>query len=146
MAEFIIVPEEIEPLAGVVDGYTHIEHEVSAQPTQYPVESGFIASDHAVSQPRRVKMTGWASDLTNGRKKQCSEGLACYHRPVRRTLISPASHSDDGIRFDAHRKSQGPGGCVSWASFAIRNRALGNPGCQCVRYRRHYYADIGSSV
>lgn len=68
MAEFIIVPEEIEPLAGVVDGYTHIEHEVSAQPTQYPVESGFIASDHAVSQPRRVKMTGWASDLTNGRK------------------------------------------------------------------------------
>ena len=64
--EFIIIPESIDALVGLVDGYSEITHQVNVRATEYPVESGFIASDHAVVEPRRVKLTGWVSEITGG--------------------------------------------------------------------------------
>ena len=61
--EFMLLPERIDALDGIVSGYTEGEHTIENKVTEYPVESGFIASDHTQNLPKTVTLTGWASKL-----------------------------------------------------------------------------------
>ena len=63
---FLILPAastRIGPLAHVVDGYHAEEHQLKTRKTTYPVESGAALTDHAVRDPNKLKLQGWASDL-----------------------------------------------------------------------------------
>ena len=52
-----------QPLASVADGFISEEHAVRLSKTSYPVETGGSLVDHAVIQPRTLKLAGWVSDL-----------------------------------------------------------------------------------
>ena len=52
------------PLGGIVDGFLAEEHKIRLSKTSYPVEStGLPLTDHAVIEPRTLKLDGWVSDL-----------------------------------------------------------------------------------
>ena len=53
----------ISELAGVVDTYPEEMHDVSSEKTSYPLESGASISDHLVTRPSRLTLTGFVSDL-----------------------------------------------------------------------------------
>lgn len=44
-----------------VDGYPTEQHELRADITTYPIETGADLVDHAVDQPDKLVLTGWAS-------------------------------------------------------------------------------------
>jgi len=44
-----------------VDGYPTESHELRANITMYPIESGAELTDHSVDQPDKLILTGWAS-------------------------------------------------------------------------------------
>ena len=52
-----------QPLAAIADGFISEEHAVRISKTSYPVETGGSLVDHAVVQPRTLKLVGWVSDL-----------------------------------------------------------------------------------
>ncbi len=52
-----------QPLAAIADGFISEEHAVRLSKTSYPVETGGSLVDHAVIQPRTLKLAGWVSDL-----------------------------------------------------------------------------------
>ena len=66
MTTFAIIPEAITGLVRLVDGYSTITHEMRADITEYPIETGSRIPDHAVFRPRKVKLEGWVSELTKG--------------------------------------------------------------------------------
>ena len=53
----------LQPLAAIADGFISEEHAVRISKTSYPVETGGSLVDHAVVQPRTLKLVGWVSDL-----------------------------------------------------------------------------------
>ena len=54
----------VVPLQGSVDGYLAEEHTLRLSKTTYPLEStGLPLTDHAVVEPRTLKLEGWVSDL-----------------------------------------------------------------------------------
>ncbi len=55
---------DVLPLGGIVDGFLSEEHKIKLTKTTYPVEtSGLLLTDHAVVEPRTLKLEGWVSDL-----------------------------------------------------------------------------------
>ncbi len=65
-----------QPLASIADGFISEEHAVRISKTSYPVETGGSLVDHAVVQPRTLKLAGWVSDLLapEGRRGNPSRG------------------------------------------------------------------------
>ena len=65
-----------QPLAAIADGFISEEHAVRISKTSYPVETGGSLVDHAVVQPRTLKLVGWVSDLLapEGRRGSPSRG------------------------------------------------------------------------
>ena len=71
--EFLLVPgspalssalfRSAQPLATIADGFISEEHAVRISKTSYPIETGGSLVDHAVIQPRTLKLAGWVSDL-----------------------------------------------------------------------------------
>ena len=55
-------PEPVE-LRSQVDGFLSESHEVRLSKTTYPIESGQSLTDHAVVEPRTLKLDGWVSGL-----------------------------------------------------------------------------------
>ena len=66
----------VQPLAAIADGFISEEHAVRLSKTSYPVETGGSLVDHAVVQPRTLKLVGWVSDLLapEGRRGNPSRG------------------------------------------------------------------------
>ena len=66
----------VQPLAAIADGFISEEHAVRISKTSYPVETGGSLVDHAVVQPRTLKLVGWVSDLLapEGRRGNPSRG------------------------------------------------------------------------
>ena len=66
----------VQPLAAIADGFISEEHAVRLSKTSYPVETGGSLVDHAVIQPRTLKLVGWVSDLLapEGRRGNPSRG------------------------------------------------------------------------
>ena len=66
----------VQPLAAIADGFISEEHAVRISKTSYPVETGGSLVDHAVVQPRTLKLVGWVSDLLapEGRRGTPSRG------------------------------------------------------------------------
>ena len=66
----------LQPLAAIADGFISEEHAVRISKTSYPVETGGSLVDHAVVQPRTLKLVGWVSDLLapEGRRGNPSRG------------------------------------------------------------------------
>ena len=69
-----------QPLASIVDGFISEEHAVRISKTSYPVETGGSLVDHAVIQPRTLKLAGWVSDLLTpeGRRGNPSRGIDAW--------------------------------------------------------------------
>ena len=65
-----------QPLSSIADGFISEEHAVRISKTSYPVETGGSLVDHAVVQPRTLKLVGWVSDLLapEGRRGNPSRG------------------------------------------------------------------------
>ncbi len=84
--DFLLLPESpglssvlsrsAQPLAAIADGFISEEHAVRLSKTSYPVETGGSLVDHAVVQPRTLKLVGWVSDLLapEGRRGNPSRG------------------------------------------------------------------------
>ncbi len=70
------LPRYAQPLASIADGFISEEHAVRISKTSYPVETGGSLVDHAVVQPRTLKLVGWVSDLLapEGRRGNPSRG------------------------------------------------------------------------
>ena len=70
------LPRPAQPLAAIADGFISEEHAVRISKTSYPVETGGSLVDHAVVQPRTLKLVGWVSDLLapEGRRGNASRG------------------------------------------------------------------------
>ena len=70
------LPRYAQPLASIADGFISEEHAVRLSKTSYPVETGGSLVDHAVVQPRTLKLVGWVSDLLapEGRRGNPSRG------------------------------------------------------------------------
>ena len=70
------LPRYVPPLAAIADGFISEEHAVRISKTSYPVETGGSLVDHAVIQPRTLKLVGWVSDLLapEGRRGSPSRG------------------------------------------------------------------------
>ena len=66
----------VQPLAAIADGFISEEHAVRISKTSYPVDTGGSLVDHAVIQPRTLKLAGWVSDLLapEGRRGNSSRG------------------------------------------------------------------------
>ena len=66
----------VQPLAAIADGFISEEHAVRISKTSYPVETGGSLVDHAVVEPRTLKLVGWVSDLLapEGRRGSPSRG------------------------------------------------------------------------
>ena len=58
-----VLSRSVQPLAAIADGFISEEHAVRISKTSYPVETGGSLVDHAVVQPRTLKLAGWVSDL-----------------------------------------------------------------------------------
>ena len=58
-----VLSRSVQPLAAIADGFISEEHVVRVSKTSYPVETGGSLVDHAVIQPRTLKLVGWVSDL-----------------------------------------------------------------------------------
>ena len=74
---FVLLPGRYaQPLASIADGFISEEHAVRISKTSYPVETGGSLVDHAVVQPRTLKLVGWVSDLLapEGRRGSPSRG------------------------------------------------------------------------
>ena len=74
---FVLFPgSHAQPLAAIADGFISEEHAVRISKTSYPVETGGSLVDHAVIQPRTLKLVGWVSDLLapEGRRGSPSRG------------------------------------------------------------------------
>ena len=71
-----VLSRSAQPLAAIVDGFISEEHAVRLSKTSYPVETGGSLVDHAVVQPRTLKLVGWVSDLLapEGRRGSPSRG------------------------------------------------------------------------
>ena len=55
---------DMVPLQDIVDGYLAEEHTLRLSKTHYPVEdTGLPLTDHAIIEPRSLKLEGWVSDL-----------------------------------------------------------------------------------
>ncbi len=80
--DFVLFPgspvlfRSLQPLAAIADGFISEEHAVRISKTSYPVETGGSLVDHAVVQPRTLKLVGWVSDLLapEGRRGNPSRG------------------------------------------------------------------------
>ena len=70
----------VQPLAAIADGFISEEHAVRLSKTSYPVETGGSLVDHAVVQPRTLKLVGWVSDLLapEGRLGTPSRGIDAW--------------------------------------------------------------------
>ena len=72
------------PLGGIVDGFLSEEHKVRLSKTSYPVErTGLPLTDHAVIEPRTLKLTGWVSDLlptTDRGDPSATRGLVAWRQ------------------------------------------------------------------
>ena len=68
------------PLAAIADGFISEEHAVRVSKTSYPVETGGSLVDHAVVEPRTLKLVGWVSDLLapEGRRGSPSRGIDAW--------------------------------------------------------------------
>lgn len=62
-ALIIAAKTNVPPLAISVDGYTARSHELRTLTGGEPVEDGRLVTDHAVGQPRILKLTGSVSDI-----------------------------------------------------------------------------------
>ena len=71
-----VLSRSAQPLASIADGFISEEHAVRLSKTSYPVETGGSLVDHAVVQPRTLKLVGWVSDLLapEGRRGNPSRG------------------------------------------------------------------------
>ena len=71
-----------QPLAAIADGFISEEHAVRLSKTSYPVETGGSLVDHAVVQPRTLKLVGWVSDLLapEGRRGNPSRGSDAWRQ------------------------------------------------------------------
>ena len=71
-----VLSRSVQPLAAIADGFISEEHAVRLSKTSYPVETGGSLVDHAVVQPRTLKLVGWVSDLLapEGRRGNPSRG------------------------------------------------------------------------
>ena len=71
-----VLSRSVQPLAAIADGFISEEHAVRVSKTSYPVETGGSLVDHAVVQPRTLKLVGWVSDLLapEGRRGSPSRG------------------------------------------------------------------------
>ena len=74
-----------QPLAAIADGFISEEHAVRISKTSYPVETGGSLVDHAVVQPRTLKLVGWVSDLLapEGRRGNPSRGSDAWFQLTR---------------------------------------------------------------
>ena len=74
------LPRYAQPLAAIADGFISEEHAVRLSKTSYPVETGGSLVDHAVVQPRTLKLVGWVSDLLapEGRRGNPSRGIDAW--------------------------------------------------------------------
>ena len=71
----------LTPLPGIVDGFLTEEHTLRLSKTSYPVESGQSLTDHAVIEPRTLKLEGWVSDLlAPAGEAGASRGLEAWQR------------------------------------------------------------------
>ena len=70
----------VQPLSAIADGFISEEHAVRISKTSYPVETGGSLVDHAVVQPRTLKLAGWVSDLLapEGRRGNPSRGIDAW--------------------------------------------------------------------
>ena len=70
----------VQPLAAIANGFLSEEHAVRLSKTSYPVETGGSLVDHAVVQPRTLKLAGWVSDLLapEGRRGSPSRGIEAW--------------------------------------------------------------------
>ena len=89
-SDFAILPvrgdasarSSLTPLPSMVDGFLTEEHTLRLSKTSYPVESGQSLTDHAVVEPRTLKLEGWVSDLLApaGETDATSRGLEAWQR------------------------------------------------------------------
>ena len=79
-ALLISLPRYAQPLASIADGFISEEHAVRLSKTSYPVETGGSLVDHAVVQPRTLKLVGWVSDLLapEGRRGNPSRSIDAW--------------------------------------------------------------------
>ena len=75
-----VLSRPTQPLAAIADGFLSEEHAVRLSKTSYPVETGGSLVDHAVIQPRTLKLAGWVSDLLapEGRRGSPSRGIDAW--------------------------------------------------------------------
>ena len=82
--DFVLLPSalsrSVQPLAAIADGFISEEHSVRLSKTSYPVETGGSLVDHAVVQPRTLKLVGWVSDLLapEGKRGNPSRGIDAW--------------------------------------------------------------------
>jgi len=63
--DVVILPgrDDIPALVGTVDIYPVEEHDIGADVTRYPVESGASLTDNVVIRPKRVRLSGRVANL-----------------------------------------------------------------------------------
>lgn len=68
--------DNIPALTGIVDLYPVEEHEVGAEITSYPVESGASLVDNVVIKPKRLKLRGQVANLLTAPGNAATPGRA----------------------------------------------------------------------
>ena len=58
----------IPVLDAVIDGYPSITHLIEVAKSDEPLEDGTSVTDHAVTLPEALRMTGWVTDMNGARR------------------------------------------------------------------------------
>ena len=69
MPNVALIPQaatSITVLTGEVDGYPITVHSLKLAKSDEPLEDGTSVTDHAVTLPEGLKVTGWVSDIQGG--------------------------------------------------------------------------------
>jgi len=76
--DVVILPgrDDIPALVGTVDLYPVEEHDIGADVTRYPVESGASLTDNVVIRPKRVRLSGRVANLLPSAGNNVYEGRA----------------------------------------------------------------------
>ena len=65
-------------LSSMVDGFLSEAHELRLSKTTYPIEFGQSLTDHAVMEPKTLKLEGWASGLLPLERTQYADGAEAW--------------------------------------------------------------------
>lgn len=91
----------IPPLLVHIDGYPHHEHEIRAETTELPLETGAQATDHAVTLPTELNVTALVANTifaTGLRPRLAWEAIQRIHRErITVSVTTPWGSYDDMI-------------------------------------------------